>query len=319
MSTIVVTDIEYAKGEAVFAAESDCVAAPAEEHALAQACRNHDAKVAIVGTNEYCGALYEALAGGLIARFGVGTDGIDFEQARAHDVLVVNMPGTLDRSVAEHAVWLMGALARHVAWLHGRTVAGAFHGEMGVELHGRTLGLIGFGGIGRAVARIAGHGLGMRVVAVDRMPLKELAAREKLTQIGWLRMRGLADYAIDADAVLGAADFVSLHLPVTHETRDWLNVERIYRMKAGAYLVNTARGALVDEAALYRGLHEGHLEAAGLDVYAHEPYVPIAPEMDLRTLPNVVMTPHVGSNTVDANARMAAAALENAKAFLRTR
>ncbi len=310
---VLVTEKEYRKGEAVFRAAEGvrCEAAPEDEAGLAAAVAARGARVVVVGVATYRGPLYEALAangGGLIARFGVGHDGIDKSQARAHGIVVTNTPGALDASVAEHAIWLMGALARRVAELHRKVVDGGFAGAGGVEVCGRTLGVLGFGAIGRRVASIATRGFGMKVIACDQVPPEGMA--------GALAGAGGGEYTADARAMFGAADFVSVHLPSTPATRHFVNAERISWMRPGAFLINTARGAVLDEAALFNALAAGRLAGAALDVFETEPYVPVDPARDLRTLSHVVLTPHVGSNTAEANRRMAVAALGNGRRFL---
>lgn len=310
---VLVTEKEYRKGESVFRAADGvrCEAAPDDEAGLAAAVAARAATAVIVGVAPYRGPLYTEmgrLGGGIIARFGVGHDGVDKVQARAHGIAVTNTPGALDASVAEHAVWLMGALARRVADLHRRFLDGSFTGAGGVEVCGRTLGILGFGAIGRRVASIASRGFGMKVIACDQVPPEGVA--------GALAAAGGGDYTTDVRAMFGASDFVSVHLPSTPATWRFINAERLAWMRPGAFLINTARGAILDEAALFDALTAGRLAGAALDVFETEPYVPVDPARDLRTIPTVVLTPHVGSNTAEANGRMAAAALENARRFL---
>jgi len=310
--TVLVSELEYAKGRDVFQAAAElCVQpAPVEELELAAAVLAARARAVIVGVRPYLGPLYEALAevaggrGALIARFGVGHDSIDKRQAAARGITVTNTPGVLDQSVAEHALWLMGSLARHVAGGDAALRGGQFQGLPGIELTGRTLAVIGCGPIGRRVARIAQHGLGMHVLGVDRVPVEVSAAT------------GLDAYTNDADRAFAEADMVSVHLPATAETRHFVDRRRLELMKPSALLVNTARGALVDERALFDALAGGTIAGAALDVYETEPYVPAAPDKDLRRLANTVLTPHVGSNTREANRRMAEASLACASNFL---
>jgi len=310
---LLVTEKEFRKGEAVFRAAERvrCEAAPDDEAGLATAVAARGARAVIVGVTPYRGPLYEALGhagGGILARFGVGHDGIDKPLARRHGIAVTNTPGALDASVAEHAVWLMGALARRVAVLHRRFLDGSFDGEGGIEVCGRTLGILGFGAIGRRVASIASRGFGMKVIACDRVPPGSMA--------GALANAGGGEYTTDVCSMFGAADFVSVHLPSTSATRHFINAKRLAWMRPEAFLINTARGAILDEAALFDALAARRLAGAALDVFETEPYVPVDPGRDLRTLPNVVLTPHVGSNTAEANRRMAVAALENVRRFL---
>lgn len=239
-----------------------------------------------MGVLPYRGGLYDVLPrGGVIARFGVGHDGIDKEKATRAGILCTNTPGTLDQSVAELTILLLLAAARHLAPLAGGMAQGHWAPRTGGELAGRTLVVIGAGRIGRVVARIARDGLGMRVLAVGRNDDVHAAVRE--------------------------AHFVSVHLPSTSETRHFVDRRLLAAMPRNAWLINTARGSVVDEQALFDALASGSLAGAALDVFEREPYEPADPACDLRQLPNVILTPHVGSNTVEANTRMAVRALRN--------
>lgn len=324
METILVSELEFGKGRNVFQAAAGVAVQPAaaDELELAAAVRAAQARAVIVGVMPYLGPLYEALAevagtrGALIARFGVGHDSVDKRQAAARGIVVTNTPGVLDQSVAEHALWLMGALARHVASAEASLRAGRFQGTPGIELSGKTLGLIGFGAIGRRVARIAHHGLGMRVSAADRRSPADLERELKRPMAEIATEFGLIEYTDDCDRVFRAADVVSLHLPAMAETRHFIDGRRLGLMKPTALLVNTARGMIVDEAALYDALAGGMIAGAALDVYETEPYVPVAPGKDLRSLANTLLTPHIGSNTLEANRRMAESSLKCATDFL---
>lgn len=321
--TVLVSAKEYEKGKEVFAgsAAADFQPAPHEESALAEAVRTHGCRAVVLGVEPYTGPLYEALAAQpgprLMARFGVGHDSIDKQWAAEHDILVANTPGVLDQSVAELTLWLLGALVRGVPALDTAMRKGAFPGPpAGGELCGRRLLLLGFGPIARRVALIAGHGLGMRVTGLGRRSLGELAETENLTPPAFLEKHALETYAANPAEALPEADVVSVHLPSNAQTHHYADADLFARMKRGAYFINTARGPIVDEAALYDALDEGRIAGAGLDVYAHEPYRPAAPDRDLRTLDNVVLTPHIGSNTHEANTRMANACVANVEHFL---
>ncbi len=336
METILVTELEFRKAESVFREAKDvrCEPAPVDEAALAEAVAASGARAVIVGVAPYRGALYEALGravapaslpaakpelsgagrdagatnGAIIARFGVGHDSVNKPLARQHGIVVTNTPGVLDVSVAEHAMWLMGCLARKVSRLEARMRAGEFAGEVGMELRGKALGVLGFGAIGRRVAAIAHFGFGMKVIACDQIP------PEKMAEV--VAASGVERYTTDAEELLRQVDFISIHLPVVPATQRFINATRLAWLKPGAMLVNTARGAVLDEEALYDALAAGRLAGAALDVFEREPYVPAHPDKDLRKLENVVLTPHVGSNTREANRRMAESALENVRCFL---
>lgn len=321
--TVLVTEKEFAKAEPVFRHAKDfvVVAAPAEEVALADAVMKNSARVVIVGVERYAGPLYHALKSvsngrqSLIARFGVGHDGVDKTLSRQHGIIVCNTPGALDISVAEHTLWLIGNLARRIAQLDARMRAGAFTGETGRERHGKLLGVLGFGPIGRRVAAMARFGFGMRVWAAATANVEQLEAREKRSLAEIQTTCGLEHYTNNADELFRECDFLSIHLPATPATRHFVNAAPLKLVKPGALLVNTARGSVVDEAALCDALNHGPLAGAALDVFAREPYEPVAPGKVLRRLANVLLTPHVGSNTYEANQRMAEACLANEAHF----
>jgi phosphoglycerate dehydrogenase-like enzyme len=300
---VLVTDSEYRKAPDVFASATPllCHPAPGDEDALAAAIVSERARHVIVGHRPYRGPLYAALErGGVIARFGVGHEGLDKAQAAARGLICTNTPGVLDQSVAELTMLLISAAARRFSALRPQLDADVWTPPVGVELKGKTLALIGYGRIARALARIAARGFGMSVVGFRRS-----AGHTETVEPDVTRMTDNF-----ADAVRGAA-FVSLHLPTTPETRSFLNEERLALLGPETWLINPARGAVVDEAALYDALAAGRLGGAALDVYAREPYVPIDPARDLRRLPNVILTPHVGSHTREANRAMASRALQN--------
>jgi len=319
---VLTTPLQLSKAGDVFrATEFDVREAAGEEQPLAEAVVRHASRAVIVGSDPYRGPLYEALAqtggvrGAIIARFGVGHDNVDKALARKHNIVVTNTPGVLDVSVAEHAIWLLGNVAKHVWRMHSSFKAGQFAPETGTELRGKTLGILGFGVIGRRVAAIAHQGFGMRVLAADCRPPNELEkeAGKSLDEIK--AALGLDLYTSDADAVLRRSDFVTVHLPATSQTRHFINRNRLGLMRPGAALINTARGSVLDENALYDALTEGRLAGAGLDVFESEPYKPVSPEKDLRTLENVVLTPHAASNTWEANRGIAECALGNVTKF----
>jgi len=322
-NAVVVTELVWAKGSEVFArcSELSLHVCPEREDELAAAVLASRARAAIVGAVAYTGPLYEALAEAaagqpaIIARFGVGHDGIDKRQAAARNIVVTNTPGVLETSVAEHTMLLIGTLARHLVTAATNMKAGRFEAPTGVELAGRTLGIVGFGAIGSRVAQIAHFGFGMKVLAADVLTERELEQRHG-ARLEEIRQRfGLARYTQDVDAVFREADVVSIHVPATDATRGLVDARRLGLMKPGALLVNTARGAVLDEVALYEALASKQLAGAALDVFQREPYEPLDPAKDLRTLDNVLLTPHIGSNTRESNRRMAEAALANVAAF----
>lgn len=232
----------------------------------------------------------------LIQKIGVGVNTIDLDAARGRAVAVCNMPGTNSRAVAEMALALMLAALRRVAWLdssvrRARTVGPETFDRVG-EVSGRTVGLVGYGEVARILAPTLAA-MGARCLYTATAPKKDAAAV-------W---RALPE-------LLAEADIVSLHLPLTPETRNLIDADAIARMKPGAVLVNTARGALVDEAALADALASGHLTAAGLDVTRTEPAPADSP---LLALPNVVVTPHIAWLTPETLDRSLHVAFENCR------
>ena len=305
--SIFVSEISYRKGQAAFEELSvssgfDFVPVEEAEEPLARRIREEGVRGFIADIHAYEGALYEALPpGGVIARFGVGHDSVNKEKASASGIWVTNTPGVLDNAVAEYAVWQLGSLARRVPFLYASTLAGKWEPRPGVEVAGRTLAIVGFGRIGQMLCRKAALGLGMRVIGCDVDPAEKFAARLGRPLAELQQETGFAEYTHDRGRALAEADFVSLHVASVPATRHLANAAFFAAMKPGACLINTARGAILDENALYDALTSGHLGAAALDVFEREPYSPEDPGKDLRSLTNCLMTPHVGSNTAESN------------------
>jgi phosphoglycerate dehydrogenase-like enzyme len=305
MIEVVVTRPEYVKAEAEFRTAEGvaCVPVPPEEAELSDVIRSRRLKHAIVGVTQYSGSLYEALgAGGVVARFGVGHDGIDKSRATARGILCTNTPGVLTESVAEHTMALLLAAARRIAKLAHSTASGKWEPRAGAELHGKTLAIIGCGAIGCRVAQMASFGFGMKVVGYARRScdLSRMTAE-----------CGFSAICTDFAEAVADAGYVSLHIPGGPATFRFLDQGRLRLLSPKAWLINTARGGIVDESALFDALTAGRLAGAALDVTEIEPYRPIDPGRDLRTLRNLTITPHVGSNTGEANSRMARRAIHN--------
>jgi len=229
----------------------------------------------------------------IVANMAVGTDNIDLAAARARGVAVSNTPDVLTDATADLAFALLLAAARRLAWADRYVRGGGFVGwrpdlGVGLDVTGRTLGLVGWGRIGRAVAERA-RGFRMEVIWHGR------------------------NAGVPLDELLERSDFVSLHVPLSPETRHLIGERELRRMRPHALLVNTARGPIVDEAALVRALREGWIAAAGLDVFEREP----ALSPGLADLPQVVLAPHLGSATTATRARMAEIAAQNIVAALR--
>jgi D-3-phosphoglycerate dehydrogenase len=223
----------------------------------------------------------------VISRYGVGVDNVDLTAARAHGVCVTNTPGANSVSVAELALGMMLALARHIPAAVNATRKGEWPRFSGLSLEGKTVGILGLGAIGKQLAlRLAGFGC--RVLAYDPYPDTAFAAQNKVSLVA-------------LEDVLAEADFISLHLPLLPETRGLVNEAFLARVKPGAYLINTARGEVVDESALLRGLQSGRLAGAALDAFNQEPPDPANP---LLALPQVLATPHMGAHADSATNAM---------------
>ena len=259
----------------------------------------------IAGPRLYDGATMDAAPQlRIIARVGIGVDSVDIPAATERGIVVCNTPDGPTESTAEHTVAMLLALAKRLKEGDANMARGEFGPLpelMGAEVRGKTLGVIGMGRIGRRVAEICRLGLQMKVVAYSRSLTPDQAA-----QLGII--------AADLDTVIASADFLTLHVPSTHETRNLLSRERIERMKDGAYLLNIGRGPLVDVDALVDAVESGKLAGAGLDVFEPEPPPRESP---VRGHPRIIATPHTGSNTLEGRSRMEETALGHVLAFFR--
>jgi lactate dehydrogenase-like 2-hydroxyacid dehydrogenase len=247
----------------------------------------------------------EPLRARLLANFGVGFNHIDIEAAKTRGLAVSNTPDVLTDATADIAMTLLLMVTRRAGEGERHLRAGAWTGwrpthMLGTQVSGKTLGLVGMGRIARAVAQRAHAGFGMKIVFHDPYPpppdVSRALGAEQLPRL---------------EEVLQQADFVSLHCPATPETRHLMNRERLAMMRRDAFLINTARGDVVDEAALVDALQAGTLAGAGLDVYEREPQVTPA----LLTMENVVLFPHLGSATRETRVAMGLRALENLRLF----
>ena len=237
----------------------------------------------------------------VVGRAGVGVDNIDLEAATERGVAVLNAPAGNTVSAAELTLALILSAVRRVAQADGSMRRGEWARSrfQGAELRGRTLGLVGAGRIGGEVARRC-RAFGMHVVAYDPYLTVERAAELQVERA-------------DLDTLLDRADVLSLHVPLTDATRGMIDADALGRMKPGTYLVNVARGGLIDEAALATALEEGSLAGAALDVYANEP---LEEESPLRSAPNLVLTPHLGASTGEAQELVATEIAEAVRAAL---
>ena len=236
----------------------------------------------------------------VVGRAGIGVDNVDIPAASAKGVVVMNTPFGNSITTAEHAIALIFALARQLPEADASTQAGKWEKNrfMGVELTSKTLGLIGAGNIGSIVAERA-LGLKMKVIAYDPFLTPERAVEMGVEKV-------------DLDTLLARADFITLHTPLTDQTRNILSKENLAKTKKGVRIVNCARGGLIDEAALKEGLDSGHIAGAALDVFQTEP----AKDSPLFGTPNFVSTPHLGASTTEAQVNVVIQVAEQMADFL---
>ncbi len=235
----------------------------------------------------------------VIANYAVGYNNIDVEEATKRGIMVTNTPGVLTETTADLAWALMMAIARRIVEADRFVREGRFRGWepmllLGTDVHGATLGIVGFGRIGQAMARRA-LGFNMKVLYYDNARVPEQVEKE------------LKATYVDLPTLLRESDFVSLHVPLTKETHHLIGEKELRMMKKGAYLINTARGPVVDEKALVKALKEGWIKGAALDVFENEPEV----EPELLKLENVVLAPHIASASYATRSRMSIMAAEN--------
>ena len=279
---------------------------PLRSQGLQEALRTSDGLLCTVTdrlTEEVLSA--EPLRARILANFGVGYNHIDTGAARARGLAVTNTPDVLTEATADIAITLLLMVSRRTGEGERHVRSGAWTGwrpthMLGSQVSGKVLGLVGMGRIARAVARRAHHGFGMRIIFHDPYPPSPAEA----AALG-------SEPRASLDQVLEESDFVSLHCPATPETRHLMNRERLARMRRTAFLINTARGDVVDEAALVDALARGTIAGAGLDVFEKEPQVSPA----LLAMENVVLLPHLGSATQETRVAMGMRALENLRLF----
>ncbi len=255
---------------------------------LAEHIGDYDAIVVRSATKVTADLIEKATRLQVVGRAGTGVDNVDVDAATRRGIVVVNAPESNSLSAAEHTVALILAQARNIAQAHARLVDGAWERSKfgGIEVTGKTLGVVGLGRIGRLVAERA-KGLRMNVVAFD-----PYLAEGRYRELGVDRAETLAD-------LYGQSDFITLHMPSTPETRGMIDAAAIATMKPGARLINVARGDLIDAAAVADAVRSGHLAGAAVDVFPAEP----ATESPLFGVPGIVVTPHLGASTVEAQDR----------------
>ncbi len=287
--------LENAVGEVIYNNSGK----PLDSHTLASLLPRVDGYIAgLDQIDHYALMLTSRLK--VIARYGVGVDAVDLQAARQKGIIVTNTPGANSRSVAELTVGLMLSLARSIPSAASATRSGGWPRLSGISLQGKVIGLLGFGAIGRTVASLL-SGFETTVLAYDPIVTPEQASE-------------LGAALTTLEEIIRQADIVSLHCPLTADTRHLVNAGFLGAMKPGAYLINTARGELVDEPALLAALESGSLGGAALDVFSTQP-----PEADNPLLrhPRLVATPHMGAHTDGATNAMGWMALNDCLAVLR--
>jgi D-3-phosphoglycerate dehydrogenase len=269
---------------------------PASEDELISRIQSAEVVITIRASTKFTAGVFAACRRlKLVSIWGTGTDNVDLAAAKQHGVTVTNTPGVSAASIAEHSLMLALAVARRVVEVHNGVVAGGWPRGGAMQLHGKTLGVIGLGAIGRKLARL-GQGIGMRVIAWTVHPNPALGFE-----------------LVELDDLLRTSDVVSVHLRLSPLTTGLLGRDRLALMKPGAILINTARGPIVDEAALVDALRERRIAGAGLDVYDAEPLPAGHP---LTSLGNVVLTSHCAGITPEALEAGLALAIENVVNYL---
>ncbi|MDO4274009.1 MAG: phosphoglycerate dehydrogenase [Eubacteriales bacterium] len=229
----------------------------------------------------------------VISRYGAGYDRVDIQAAKECGVAVTNTPGVNAQAVGELAFGLILAAARKIPYLNTKTREGEWVRSSGMELKGKTLGILGLGAIGKVVAQCA-QGFGMKVIAYDPYINKAYCAEHEIENVSFQEL-------------MSRSHVVSLHLPLLDSTRHLIDKEAIDRLPDGAIIVNASRGGIIDEDAAYEALRSGKLSGLGLDAFEVEPPV----DSRLLTLDNVISTPHTGAHTKEATENMANAAVKN--------
>jgi len=305
---LLVTPTSYGKNEPRLKTELEQLAGSVTYNPTGKPLSSPEVAALIAGVDGYIAgldiidraALEKADHLKVIARYGVGVDQVDLEAAREKGIIVTNTPGANSVSVAELALGLMLALARQIPEAVQSVQQGKWPRYAGVSLEGKTVGILGLGAIGKQlVRRLAGFDC--TILAYDPF------ADENFVE----------EYRIELapmDMLIARSDFVSLHLPLLPETRGLVNDAFLARMKKGAFLINTTRGEVIDEAALLRALESGHLRGVGLDAFTVEPPETSNP---LLHLPQVIATPHLGAQTDGATSNMGWFAMRDCLAVLR--
>ena len=242
----------------------------------------------------------------IVANYAVGYDNISLADAQTRNILISNTPDVLTDAVADHAFALMLSASRRIAESDRFSRAGKYTGWqpfllLGQDVYGKTLGIVGLGRIGSALAKRAAKGFGMQVVYFDRGKTNEELDKE------------IGSISVSMEEIFKTSDFISLHVPLTPETKHLVSIPQFEMMKKTAVLVNTSRGPVIDEQALLQALKKGDIFAAGIDVWENEPHL----TPGLADLENIVLTPHTASATIETRDNMSKVAAENIIAALK--
>ena len=238
----------------------------------------------------------------IIANFGVGVDNIDLETAKKNEIIVTNTPDVLTEATVDIATLLLLSVTRNAFYSEMMIRLGKWKGfslvnNLGMDLRGKTIGIIGMGRIGRSFAKRANHAFGMKVLYFNRSPVKDLEFE--------------ANVRFDLDKLLEESDVISVHISSCEDNKKFLSKNRLRKIRKSAFFINTSRGDVVDEEALTTLLQNREIAGAGLDVFINEPYV----TEKLRSLPNVTLLPHIGSATKETREKMGMMALSNLVGF----
>ena len=282
-----------------FAEVDYCDTLPGAEDILIERIGSTEAVLNIRSSTRFTERVFAACAGlRLVSVWGTGTDHVDLAAAARHRITVTNTPGVSAISIAEHALALLLAVARRIPAIDAATRQGGWPRGRFVQLYGKTCGIVGYGAIGREFARIV-TGIGMRVIAWTMHPERYPDAHFDV-------------HFVSLDEIYATSDVISLHLRLSAETTGFLGAAQFSRMKRSAILINTARGAIVDEPAMMDALTSGRIAGAGLDVFTTEPLPVDHPIVDLN---NVVISPHCAGITPEALEAGLQMAVENIRAF----
>ena len=301
------TDMLKEAGYVVDVSEKDGVLTR-EELIAALKAKEYDAVLCLL-TDDISGEIFDAVpTAKIFANYAVGYNNINVEDAKSRGVSITNTPGVLTDTVAEYALSLIVAVVKRIPEADRFTRAGKYEGWapkllLGSDLKGKTLGILGAGRIGTGVAVRARRGFDMDIIYYDIKPNE------------FIEKDAGATFKGTVEEVLKEADIVTVHVPLLDSTKHLINAERLAMMKSSAYLINTSRGPVVDEAALVKALRDGTIAGAGLDVYEDEPS--LAP--GLAELENITITPHIASASVETRGKMSKIAAQNIIEFLEGR